>query len=163
VAAVGLWFRRRDRTSLLLLGMMVVFPAGYFVFWGNRLASGFAFITGPVYFIPLFVPLCIFIATVLIRMWQRHRKALIALCCVVVLAPVPFLYDKVQKNHHISVAQAVWRDANAKIPSGSLVIVRDSGPYVMHLNPFGTNSPNLDGPLLFAVDRGLDNFDLLDK
>src|SRR5262249_23271454 len=43
LAGFGLWFRRRDRTTLLLLGMMVVFPLGYFWFWGNRLASGFAF------------------------------------------------------------------------------------------------------------------------
>jgi 4-amino-4-deoxy-L-arabinose transferase-like glycosyltransferase len=42
LAGFGLWFRRRDRTTLLLLGMAVAFPIGYFVFWGNRLASGFA-------------------------------------------------------------------------------------------------------------------------
>ncbi|HLM16703.1 MAG TPA: hypothetical protein VK549_02700 [Acidimicrobiia bacterium] len=161
VAAVGLWFRRRDRTTWLLLGIMVVFPVGYLVFWGNRLASGFAFLSGPIYFLPLFVPLCIFVATVLLRMWRRHRKSLVALCCVFVLATVPFFYDKVKMNHHISVAQAVWRDADAKVPDGSLVIVRDSGPYVMHLNPFGVNSPDLDGPVLYAVDRGYRSFDLI--
>jgi hypothetical protein len=161
VAAVGLWFRRRDRSTLLLLGMMVVFPGGYFVFWGNRLASGFAFLSGPIYFLPLFVPLCIFLATVLLRMWRRHRRLLVALCCVFVLATVPFLYDKVKMNHHISVAQAVWRGADAKVPDGSLVIVRDSGPYVMHLNPFGINSPDLDGPVVYAVDRGYRSFDLI--
>jgi hypothetical protein len=161
VAALGLWFRRRDRTTWLLLGMMVVFPAGYFVFWGNRLASGFAFISGPVYFIPLFVPLCIFVATVLLRMWRTHRKLLVALCCVLALATVPFLYDKVKKNHNISSAQAVWQHANAEIPDQSLVIVRDSGPYVMHLNPFGINSPDLDGRVLYAVDRGTRSLDLI--
>jgi hypothetical protein len=78
-----------------------------------------------------------------------------------VLATVPFLYDKVKMNHHISVAQAVWIGADAKVPDGSLVIIRDSGPYVMHLNPFGINSPNLDGPVLYATDPGSAVFDLI--
>jgi hypothetical protein len=161
LAGFGLWFRRRDRTTLLLLGMMVVFPAGYFMFWGNRLASGFAFLSGPIYFIPLFVPLCIFIATALLRLWHRRRGLLIALCCVLVVATVPFLYDKMKMNHNISAAQVPWREAAAKIPPNSLVIVRDSGPYVLHLNPFGMNTPDLDGPVLYAVDRNTRNFDVI--
>jgi hypothetical protein len=161
VAAVGCWMRRRDRTTVLLLGMMVVFPVGYFMFWGNRLASGFAYLSGPVYFLPLFVPLCIFAATVLLRLWERRRGLLIALACIIVVATVPFLYDKSQMNHNISAAQVPWRDAEAKLPEHSLAVVRDSGPYLLHLNPFSINAPDLDGRILYAVDRGSRTFDVL--
>jgi len=161
-AGAGLWLRRRDRTTLLLLAIMVVFPAGYFVFWGNRLASGFAFLSGPVYFIPLFVPLCLFIATALIALWRRRRAALVVLLCVFVVATVPFLYDKSRMNHTISAAQEPWRHATDALPGRSLVIVRDSGPYLLHLNPFSENAPDLDGRVLFAVDRFADSFRLLD-
>jgi hypothetical protein len=163
IAAVGLWFRRRDRTTLLLLGMMVAFPAGYFMFWGNRLASGFAYLSGPVYFVPLFVPLCIFTATVLLRLWRHRRGLLVGLVCALVLATIPFLYDKAQMNHNLSAAQVPWRDAVAEIPDQSLVIVRDSGPYLLHLNPFSRNSPDLDGPILYAVDRGSESIDLIER
>ncbi len=161
LAGFGLWFRRRDRTTLLLLGMMVAFPLGYFMFWGNRLASGFAYLSGPVYFLPLYLPLCIFVATVLLRMWHRRRGLLVALCCVMVLATVPFLYDKSHMNHNISDAQVPWKEAEAQLPANSLVVVRDSGPYLLHLNPFSENSPDLDGPVLYAVDRSAKTFDVL--
>jgi hypothetical protein len=163
LAGLGLWYRRRDRTTLLLLAMIVAFPIGYFVFWGNRLASGFAYLSGPVYFLPMFVPLCIFVATVLLRLWRRRRGWCIALCCVLALATVPFLYDKSRMNHNISAAQEPWKESSDSIPANSLVVVRDSGPYLLHLNPFSENSPDLDGPVLYAVDRNAKTFDLLDR
>jgi hypothetical protein len=159
----GLWLRRRDRTTWLLLALIVVFPAGYFMFWGNRLASGFADLSGPVYFLPLFVPVCIFVATGLLWLWARRRVLLIVLCGVLVVATVPFLYDAAAKNHRISAAQEPWRQATASLHRKSLIIIRDSGPYLLHINPFSQNSPDLDGQLLFAVDRGLASFRLLDR
>jgi hypothetical protein len=163
LAAAGLWLRRRERTTWLLLAIMVVFPAGYFVFWGNRLASGFAFLSGPVYFLPLFVSLCAFIATALLALWHRRRAALIVVLCVVVVATVPFLYDKSAMNRRISAAQEPWRGATDALPGSSLVIVRDSGPYLLHLNPFSENAPDLDGKVLYSVDRGADSFELLER
>jgi hypothetical protein len=44
-----------------------------------------------------------------------------------------------------------------------LVVVRDSGPYLLHLNPYSENSPDLDGPVLYAVDRNAKTFDLLER
>jgi len=162
-ALAGLWLRRRDRTTWLLLGMMLVFPLGYFMFWGNRLASGFAYLSGPVYLIPLFVPLCIFIATALIALWQRRRALLVLLLVVMAVATAPFLYDKSAMNHHISEAQAPWEHSTDSLPGKSLVIIRDSGPYLLHINPFSLNSPDLDGRVLYAVDRGADSFSLLER
>jgi len=163
LAGFGLWLRRRDRTTLLLLAMVVAFPIGYFMFWGNRLASGFAYLSGPVYFLPMFVPLCILVATALLRLWRRRRGWCIALCCVLALATVPFLYDKSRMNHNISAAQEPWKESSEKLPANSLVVVRDSGPYLLHLNPFSENSPDLDGAVLYAVDRSAKTFDLLER
>jgi hypothetical protein len=163
VALVGFWMRRRDRSTWVLLAMMVVFPLGYFFFWGNRLASGFAFLSGPVYFIPLFVPLSVFIATALIGLWRRRPGLVIGLVVVLVLATLPFLYDKSAMNHRLSAAQVPWRESSAKVPANSLVFVRDSGPYLLHMNPYSLNTPDLDGPVLWSVDRGAGLFTLLDR
>ena len=50
-----------------------------------------------------------------------------------------------------------------QLPGRSLVIVRDSGPYLLHLNPFSENAPDLDGKVLYSVDRGADSFELLER
>jgi hypothetical protein len=163
LAGIGLWLRRRDRTTLLWLALIVVFPAGYFVFWGNRLASRFAFLSGPVYFLPLFVPLCVFIATALLAMARRRRALLVVFVLVIAVATVPFLYDKSAMNHRLSAAQEPWRHATDGLSGPSLVVVRDSGPYLLHLNPFSLNEPDLGGRVLYAVDRGAATFELLDR
>jgi len=163
VAFAGFWMRRRERSTWVLVAMMAVFPLGYFFFWGNRLASGFAFLSGPLYFIPLFVPLSVFIAAALIGLWRRRPGLLVVLVVVLVLATLPFLYDKSAMNHRLSAAQAPWRVSSANVPANSLVFVRDSGPYLLHLNPFSLNPPDLDGPVLWSVDRGAQDFTLLDR
>ncbi len=163
LAGVGLWLRRRDRTTFLWLALIVVFPAGYFVFWGSRLASHFAFLSGPVYLVPLFVPLCVFVATALLALWRRRRAVLIGIVIVLAIATAPYLYDKIAMNHRLSAAQEPWRDATDALPGRSLVVVRDSGPYLLHLNPFSSNAPDLDGRVLYSVDRGPGTFELLDR
>jgi hypothetical protein len=163
LAAVGLWMRRRDRTTIVLLLIMVAFPFGYFWFWGSRLSSAFAFLSGPVYSVPLYMPICLFIATALRAAWRRRPSWTVALCVVLVVATLPFLYESAKRNRHISQAQEPWRTAAAALPGKSLVVVRDSGPYLLHLDPFSQNSPDLDGRVLYAVDRHSGIFTLLDR
>ena len=80
------------------------------------------------------------------------------------VATVPFLYDKSAMNHRISVgAGTVAGQATASLHGKSLIIIRDSGPYLLHINPFSQNAPDLDGQLLYAVDRGAASFRLLDR
>ena len=76
-----------------------------------------------------------------IALWrQRRRGLLIVLVCVIAVATVPFLYDKSAMNHRLSEAQVPWQRAPTTLPGKSLVIVRDSGPYLLHLNPFSQNA-----------------------
>jgi hypothetical protein len=41
------------------------------------------------------------------------------------------------------------------------VIVERSGPYLLHLNPFSENTPDLDGRILYATDREAENLDVI--
>ena len=74
---------------------------------------------------------------------------------------VPFLVDRVDTNHSISEAQVPWQEAVHRFHGRSLVFVEDSGPYLLHLNPFSANPPDLDGRILYATDRGDENLDLI--
>jgi hypothetical protein len=41
------------------------------------------------------------------------------------------------------------------------VFVADAGDYLLHLNPYSRNTPDLDGRILYAVSRDEGNFDLI--
>ncbi|HXY94060.1 MAG TPA: hypothetical protein VEP49_16395 [Acidimicrobiia bacterium] len=161
VAAVGYWIRRRERSTYALLAIGVAFPVGYFFFWGIHLSAHFAFVSGPLYLIPLFPPLCILIAIALTAAWRRRPPLAVALCAVLVVATIPWMVDRLDKNHAISEAQVPWQVAERSIHGRSLVFLEDSGPYLLHLDPFSENAPDLDGRILYATDRGAQNLDLI--
>lgn len=161
LTAVGVWLRRRDRTSIALLAIAAVFPIGYFFFWGISLSASFAHVSGPIYFIPLLLPVSILVAAALLAAWRRSRALALGAAVVLVVATVPFLADRLDTNRRISEAQVPWRDAAAQFEGRSLVIVERSGPYLLHLNPFSENPPDLDGRILYATDRGVENLDLI--
>lgn len=161
VAAAGLWLRRRDRTTLALVAIAAVFPIGYAFFWGIALSSSFAHVSGPIYFIPLLLPVCVLIATALTTAWRRSVGWTLALVVVMVAATVPFLVDRIDANRTVSESQEPWRDAASLVDDDALVIVSRSGPYLLHLNPFSENTPDLDGRILYATDRGPANLDVI--
>jgi hypothetical protein len=161
VAFVGLWLRRRERSTLGLLAIMAAFPVGYAVFWGIRLSSFYAFLSAPLYLLPLYVPICILIATVLLTLWSSHRRALaVVVCGALALTTVPYLFSRLGSNHEISRAQVPWRESGETLPDSSLVFV-GSTEFVMHLNPFSRNAPELDGDALYATDRPLEMLSLI--
>jgi 4-amino-4-deoxy-L-arabinose transferase-like glycosyltransferase len=158
---VGLWLRRRDRSTIALLLVAVAFPFGYFWFWGNRGSSGFAQFVGPIYFIPVYVPLCVLAATALIALWRHKQILAVAVCCLAVAGTAPFLVDRLRSNARASAAQAPWRDATDQLPGRVLVFVEGSGPYLLKLNPFSANDADLGGRVLYATDQGARNIDLV--
>jgi hypothetical protein len=156
-----LWLRRRDRSTIALLLVAVAFPFGYFWFWGNRGSSGFAQFVGPIYFIPVYVPLCVLAATALIALWRHKRVLAVAVCCLAVAGTAPFLVDRVGANARASAAQEPWRNATDRLPGRVLVFVEGSGPYLLKLNPFSSNDADLGGRVLYATDQGAGNIDLI--
>lgn len=161
VAAVGLWIRRRERSTLALIAVGAAFPIAYFFFWGISLSAGFAKVSGPIYLIPLFVPLSILIAAAVVAAWRSRRALAVGLSAVLALVTLPFMVDRLENNHSISVAQAGWHEIPDSIHGRALVFLEASGPYLLHLDPFSANAPDLDGRILYATDRGSRNLDLI--
>jgi 4-amino-4-deoxy-L-arabinose transferase-like glycosyltransferase len=161
LATFGLWLRRRDRSTLALLGLAAVFPAGYFFFWGNLLSSRAASLSAPVYYIPIYAPASVFLATVLMAAWRSRRAMGVALSVIVAVATVPYVVSKIEANHKISSAQEPWKESARHIRGRALVFVAASGPYLMHLNPYSKNGPYLDDRILYALDRGAANLDFM--
>ncbi|MET0420367.1 MAG: glycosyltransferase family 39 protein [Acidimicrobiia bacterium] len=161
VAIVGLWMRRRQRSTWALLAVLTAFPVGYFVFWGIRLSSSYAFLSAPLYFIPAYVPCCILIATVIQALWRHRRVGAALLCAALLVVTLPFLYSRLHSNRAVSLAQGPWRNAGESITQSSLVFVAFAPHYLMHLNPFSRNTPELDGAVLYAADQPVNMLDVI--
>lgn len=157
VAALGAWMRRRDRTTALLLAVIAVFPVGYFFFWGMQVSSITARLSGPIYLVPLYAPLSILIATVIVAAWRHRRTAGVALLVVLVATTVPFAWNRLGKNQDISQAQLPWKHAAEDLErrdQRALVFVNDSGPYLLFVNPYSENDADLDDRVLYATTSG---------
>jgi 4-amino-4-deoxy-L-arabinose transferase-like glycosyltransferase len=160
VAAVGIWWVRRDRRLLPLLTLSAVFPLGYLTFWGIHVSSLAALLSSPIYYIPLYATVSILMAVSLRAVWRRWRLAAVGLVAVLALATVPGIDTGLTVNQRISRSQEPLEQA-ARPPGRTLVFVEDSGPYLLFTNPFVANDPEMDGRTLFAVDRGPANLDLI--
>ena len=162
VALGGLWLRRRDRTTIVLLAIVALFPLGYFPFWGTSLSSSFAKYTGPFYYLPLYAPLSILIATALLWAWDRRRVLGIGLLALLVLATLPAALSRFAVVRRQSEAQLPWKEASAAVEGPALVFLAEDEPYLMSINPYASNDPELEDELLFATDRGAANLDLME-
>jgi hypothetical protein len=163
VAAYGAWLRRREQSTLALLAMIAVFPLGYFFFWGMKVSAITVRISGPIYLIPLYGPLAILIASVVVYAWRKRTALGVGLVALLVVATVPLELNRLDVNRNISRAQQPWDGSTDAITDRSLVFVAQSGPYLLFLNPFSANDADLQNRLLYSVDRGSANFELLDK
>lgn len=160
-AGLGLWQRRREAATLALLAIVVVFPAGYFVFWGTYLSSMASRISGPIYFVPLYAPICLGMASLLVRWWATRRRAALVLAVALVIATIPASVSRFTVNRDISVGQQAWATSVARLSQPSLVFVADTSPYLMYVNPFSANSAALDDRILYAADNGPRMLDLI--
>jgi hypothetical protein len=160
-AGFGLWMRRRERSTLAMLLLAAAFPLGYFFFWGMHVSAATANLSGPIYFIPLYAPLVVLIATALVRWWQEQRGKGIAAAVVLALVTVPFAVNRIDVNHRISEAQVPWRDGADAVHGRSIVFIQQSGAYLLFLNPFSENPADLDGRILWATDQGAADLDLI--
>ena len=160
VAVVGLWQRRRDPAMLALVLVGAAFPIGYFVFWGNHLSSLAARISGPIYLVPLYPLICILMASSLGQTWPR-RRATCAVLVALAVGTLPAAVTRFEVNRAISLEQVPWRTSVEELPGRSLVFVADTSPYLLYLNPFSSNGPDLDDRILYAADNGPAMLDLI--
>ncbi len=157
----GLWRRRHEVGTQVLIGIAVMFPFGYFWFWGMWVSSSTMPLSGPIYYIPLYAVLTIAGVDQLRELLRTRRTLAVGLIVAMVLTTVPVGLNRILVNRSISVAQLPWQRSSARAPDHSLVFVWRSGPYLMFLNPYSANPPDLDGRVLYATDRGAANLEVI--
>ncbi len=166
-ALLGLVTSCRRRESVLLLGIVLSFPAGYFAFWGSVNTPGTLGVRngmGPLYWLPAFAALAVLAAagtervlrTVLARGLVPAAAALTALTVAGALTALN-VHDKIR--FHDGVTREYARVAALVPPADGLptpATVVLLGKYVGNPYPFLRNDPDRRGPIAYATARGPD-------
>jgi Dolichyl-phosphate-mannose-protein mannosyltransferase len=157
--AVATLVRRRLRGGGLLVAVLVVWPLGYFFFWGSYMTSHVwdgALFLGPYYYLPLVAAISIAAGVGLVDAWRRQPAigvlatvVMVALSAVVI---VPGLADQRDRtSQRATVASAI----DDEIVTPALVFVPPLyGQYLQNPLSFLRNRAALDGDTVYALDGG---------
>lgn len=157
LAGAAMWWRRARTATWVLVAMGVAFPVGYFAFWGMWVSSLTARLVGAIYYVPSVVPVLTLAWLGLVELRRRSRMWSTVAAVVAIAVTVPVLVSRVDVNRRISTAQEPWAASVEGLEGPALVIVAESGPYVMFKNPHGRNDPDLDQDIVYAADLGPGN------
>lgn len=153
VALRAAWTARGDRAVQILIGLGVAFPLAYAAFFGTHISSLTARLSSPIYYLPTYVPLCALLALALVRLARQRLRTAILVSLGLVLITAPIAVSRLEINRSLSRANEPWADSVADLDEQALIITSPDA-YLLYLNPFGHNGPDLDGRLLYASDRG---------
>jgi hypothetical protein len=165
LAVVSVIRHRRRPEYLLLAGLALVFPLGYFFWWGSALQVSARNSIGPHYYLPSVVPIAVLAADALIDLVQTRRALGIGAAGLMVLATalaIPGIYSRItaihdsfERDHHVITA--------ARLSNALVFLPRDTdgAPYVLHPFPHLQNRPDLTGPVVYASEHGARDLDLL--
>ena len=161
LAAVTAWVRRRDPGTWLLIAIIALFPAGYFFFWGTYVSSLTVRLSGPIYFVPLYAPLAVLIAAGVVTLARRQARAALATVVVLAVVTVPITTGRLGLNRELSRAQAPWSESIEQLDGPAVVVVAATS-YLLFLNPYSANSPDIDGDVIYATNAWPSVIDLLE-
>ena len=153
-----------DRTLLLLL---FIFPAGYFFFWSTYLISIITKVTkylGPFYYLPVLIPLAILGAQGLKNLFKRNPQLAQFLGVIMILVNCGLLWwHLAQAYAHTRENQLIYRPfVEQKLDQALVFVPPLVEPFLFSAFPYLINTPTLDGPVLYALNRDYQNFELLD-
>lgn len=165
-----LW--RRDRaTTVLLVVLALVCPLGYLGWFAAVLTVPGAFTgIGPHYYLPSVVPLAALAAIGARDLWERQPRLATVGLAVTALLTVGFVAPKVDRRleeaaHDRHIARTVDRAVDARGGRPALVVLPAAGStdgVMRYLDRFA-NRADLTGPVVYALDRGPELFDLLEE
>ncbi len=161
VAGVGLWQQRHHRAVTVAVLAGIVFPLGYFVFWGTYLSSLAARISGPIYLIPLYAVVSILAALAIDHWWTERRAVAIGVLVALAIATLPGAITRFDVNREVSTQQEAWRRSVEDLAGPAIVFVSDTERYLLFSNPFSANDPDLDGDIIYASAGTPSMLDLL--
>lgn len=161
-AAWGVTRRGASLERAVVVAIGLAFPAVYFFWWATRLSAiGATNGIGPHYYVPTFLAVGLLAARGIVDLLDRTRLPTWGLAAVLVLATAWALPDKLKVQRDVT---DYHRAAKAAIPDdldNAVVAVEYGGrPYLLSRFPFLVTDADLEGDVIYAVDRGPANTEL---
>ena len=161
VAVFGVWRERAERGTWMLLALCAAFPLAYFPFWGVHVSSLTTRISGPIYYIPVYVPVCVLMAIGLVWAMRRLPRTTAAAVCVALVATVPVAIGRLGLNRELGQIQAAWAESTAQVDGPALVVVSPS-PYLLFLHPASNTRADVAADITFVTDTDPSLIDLIE-
>ena len=147
--------QRRFRTAPVV-AMLIIWPLGYALFWGSYLTAFVwdgALFLGPYYYLPLIPMLCIAAAAGWEELQRFHPRtsagALVAMAALSLFTLLPALRDQIDRS---SQREEMAEALATNIDSPALVFLPPVyGAYLQNPFSFLRNTPDLDGPIVYAL------------
>ncbi|HET9444442.1 MAG TPA: hypothetical protein VFO65_14025, partial [Acidimicrobiales bacterium] len=155
--AVATLVRRRLRATAVPVALLLVWPAGYALFWGSYVATvvwGGALFLGPYYHLPMVAMLAVAGGVGLADLWTWRPAVATVTAAAMVLLSVPVLVPALEEQADRNAARQVVADlVDSRVETPALVFVPPVyGPYLQNPFSFLRNRPDLDGPVVYALD-----------
>ena len=166
LAIVGFMVSTR-RTRLVLSSLLVTWIGGYFFFWGAfsyiYAWNGGRFL-GPFYYMPALIPMVVFGAIGFDEVLRRSTLLAMITGVLCVALTLPVLIDAVDSNRaRTDKREHVEEVVDAAVGSQrALVFIQPVwGPFLQNPFSFWRNKPANDGRIVYALDRGAKNADVV--
>ena len=169
LAAVGFSNGKELRGRSFLTLVLLVWPLGFFFFWGAYATTLLWDITqfiGPFYYLPMLMALSIGAGVGIVQL--ARGRAWLGAIAIVALAGVTLftLLPAIDKNQERTAQHRVVADAVATLDDAgpSLLFVPPIyGPYLQNPFSFLRNAAHYDGHMVYALDSGNRNLDIIDE
>lgn len=160
-AALGAWRSRLTRGGRLAITLCLAFPIAYLPFWGIHISSLTTRISGPIYFIPVYIPLCILAVEGIIAAHRSsHRLVRIGLA-LSLLATAVIGAGRLGINRQLSRIQGEWATATDDIENAVIVVSPSS--YLLFLDPDSMARPDRVESRIHATDVDPGLIELIDR
>jgi hypothetical protein len=152
----------------LLLLVLLTFLLGYLFFWGPyniaELWNGLDYL-GPFYYFPLLIPIILLGTRGVLYVSSKKHLAMILLVSAMIAVDFLLVFNHVSENYrYTEESRAIYEPfRNQDIRNALVFLPPLYGPFIHHPFAYLLNNPSLDGPLLFALDHGGQNLDLMDR
>jgi 4-amino-4-deoxy-L-arabinose transferase-like glycosyltransferase len=157
--AVTAIVRRRLPGGAFLVSLLVVWPAGYFFFWGSYLTAYVwdgALFLGPYYYLPMTVAISIGAAASLAELAQWRPSLAVVAGVAMLLLSLAVIGPALSEQRDRTSPRAAVADAlEHNVHGNALVFVPPLyGAYLQNPFSFLRNTAERDGRIVYALDRG---------
>jgi hypothetical protein len=164
---VRLVFPRFHWQEALLFLLLVTVPLGYVFFWGPYNIGtvwGAMSYLGPFYYFPVLVPITLLGTWGVLRLGTKTPLLVVLLLFAMTSVDFWLVFAHVSDNYkYTQEDRAIYRPFSERTISNALVFVPPIyGDFLLHPFAILGNNPTLDGSVIYAIDRGAEDFDLMD-